>query len=45
MYVVLSSHTAVFVGKRKITREICWDEHFGVNSFTTKFGSQEDNQA
>ena len=25
-----SSHTAVFVGKRKI----CWDENFGVNSFT-----------
>ena len=25
-----SSHTALFVGKRKIT---CWDENFSVNSF------------
>ena len=28
-----SSHTAVFVDKRKITRKICWDENCWVNSF------------
>ena len=38
MYVVFSSHTAAFIGKRKIT-------NFWVNSFTQKSGSQEDNQA
>ena len=30
----ISSHTAVFVGKRKTTLKICCDEHFWVNSFT-----------
>ena len=30
----ISSHAAVLISKRKIARNICWVEHFWVNSFT-----------